>query len=172
MQHLQFFFIFAECRQSGPTVVCRSDARDALLIFFGLVPGWRVFFPHTGGVFSLFTSPFALEGVAGLGLWGIIIPNFCLAWRHLNQASSSTGALDFGSACWACGESSNVWSGSIDMVKNQTHSQFPEGIRIHRIISPNRADELPIERWTPSRNMCFWLCKSIKTSGCKPSLRP
>ena len=86
MQHLQFFFIFAECRQSGPTVVCRSDARDALLIFFGLVPGWRVFFPHTGGVFFPLHFTFRLRRCCWSGPLGYL-PNFCLAWRHLNQAS-------------------------------------------------------------------------------------
>ena len=80
----------------------------------------EVFFPAVGVFFPLFPSPFTfLEGVTGLGLVGIILPQygflmfFVSLGRHFNQtcleeaclpASSSTGALDFGSRnaelCW------------------------------------------------------------------------
>ena len=107
MQPCNIFNFFSFLQSAGSRALQLSAVNRAWCsVDFLWVSAWlKGFFSPTLEVFfSLFTSPFAfLEGVAGLGLLGIIIPNFCLAWRHLNQASSSTWALDFGSACWMWG---------------------------------------------------------------------
>ena len=172
MQHLQFFSFLqsAGSRALQLSAVNRAWCSvDFLWVSAWLKgffpPHWRCFFPlHF--TFRLlrrccWSGPFRYHYSQFLSRLEALKPGF---FQHL------------GFGFWLCmlnvGNLQMFDLDPFDMVKNQTHSQFPEGIRIHRIISPNRADELPIERWTPSRNMCFWLCKSIKTSGCKPSLRP
>ena len=175
MQPCNIFNFFSFLQSAGSRALQLSAVNRAWCsVDFLWVSAWlKGFFPHTGGVFfplhftfrllrrCCWSGPFRYHYSQFLSRLEALKPGF---FQHL------------GFGFWLCmlnvGNLQMFDLDPFDMVKNQTHSQFPEGIRIHRIISPNRADELPIERWTPSRNMCFWLCKSIKTSGCKPSLRP
>lgn len=175
MQHLQMFH-FCRVLAVGPYSCLPFSC--VMLCWFSLgscLARWRLFFPpHWRVFFFLFTSPFAfLEGVAGLGLLGISLFPVLDRLEALKPGFFQHWGCGFWLCMWGIFKCS-IWIHLI-WLRSKHIPNFLKAfgyIEYHRIISPNRADELPIERWTPSRNMCFWLCKTIKTSGCKPSLRP
>ena len=81
-----FFFHFCRVPAVG-AYSCLPFWCSWCSVDFLWVSAWlKGFFPHTGGVFFPLHFTFRLRRCCWSGPLGYL-PNFCLAWRHLNQAS-------------------------------------------------------------------------------------